>query len=302
MKPKFLLLSFILGFALSSAIAYFAWTHQPSSLQATTAASNVHIDTSMTMAKLLRERRLRIYFPPGYENSNQHYPVLYMHDGQNLFDAASAYAGEWGIDETLNSLALTHGLKLIVVGIDNGGDKRMTELNPFDHERFGASEADAYLDFIVEQVKPWVDQNYRSLSGREHTAIMGSSMGGLISHYAAIRHADVFSKAGIFSPAYWTAPAFTDFLIAHPVKQSQRLFLLMGEAEGGSMMADFEAMKVTLEAVRSSQPEITSLAISVAHAQHNELFWRSQFAPAALWLFTPPTVNAQTGEPVPAAL
>ena len=295
MKPTFLLLSFMLGFAVSGAIAYYAWTHQPSSSPTTTTASNVHIDAPMTMTKLMRDRQLRIYLPPGYESSSESYPVLYMHDGQNLFDAASAYAGEWGIDETLNSLALTHDLKLIVVGIDNGGDTRMTELNPFDHERFGAGEGDAYLDFIVEQVKPWVDQNYRSLSSREHTAIMGSSMGGLISHYAAIRHADVFSKVGVFSPAYWTAPVFSDFVVKHPVNFSQRLFLLIGEAEGGSMMADFAAMNETLKRVRTAQPTVTSLAISVPYAQHNELFWRSQFAPAILWLF------AQQGDQVQAS-
>ncbi|BFM10080.1 hypothetical protein R50072_02330 [Simiduia litorea] len=293
MKSTSLLLSFILGFAVSSAIAYYAWTHQPSSPQATTAARNVHIQTPMPMTKLMRDRQLRIYLPPDYEHSTQRYPVVYMHDGQNLFDTASAYAGEWGIDESLNSLALTHGLNLIVVGIDNGGDKRMTELNPFNHERFGAGEGDAYLDFIVEQVKPWVDDNYRSLSSREYTAIMGSSMGGLISHYAAIRHADVFSKIGVFSPAYWTAPAFSDLVLVHPVKLPQRLFLLMGEAEGGSMMTDFDAMKDTLIAARAAQPALASIAISVPHAQHNELFWRSQFVPAILWLFDQPTTDVQ---------
>jgi predicted alpha/beta superfamily hydrolase len=87
---------------------------------------------------------VRIYLPPGYEQGTRRYPVLYMHDGQNLFDDATAYAGEWGIDETLNELAKSRGLELIVVGIDNGGAERIHELNAWDNPQFGKGEGEQY--------------------------------------------------------------------------------------------------------------------------------------------------------------
>src|SRR5206468_2794112 len=114
-----------------------------------TAQPNVHVLAPLRMPGLERERTLRIYLPPGYEKTQRRYPVLYMHDGQNLFDAATSYAGEWGVDETLNELARSSHLELIVVGIDNGDLKRMQELNPWDNEKYGAGEGREYMRFIV---------------------------------------------------------------------------------------------------------------------------------------------------------
>ena len=106
-----------------------------------TATAGVSILTpQLLIPGLNRQRTLRLYLPPGYATSTKRYPVLYMHDGQNLFDAATAYAGEWGVDETLDALAKSQGLELIVVGIDNGGVNRMTELNAWDNTRFGKGE------------------------------------------------------------------------------------------------------------------------------------------------------------------
>lgn len=285
-------LGFIAGAALSAALGWYAWQQQSPAAKHATAADNVTVLPALNMAGLDRSRPLRIYLPPGYGSSDERYPVLYMHDGQNLFDDATSYVGEWGVDEALNTLAQTHGLKLIVVGIDHGDQHRMTELNPLDNARFGKAEGDAYLDFLVQQVKPLIDRDYRTLPGQPHTAIMGSSMGGLISHYALLRHPDIFSKAGIFSPAYWTAEGFQTLAAAHQGKQSQRLFFLMGEAEGGDMMRDFRAMEAALPALASQ----ARLFVSVPHARHNEAFWRSQLVPALLWLFadrlTPTTATA----------
>lgn len=273
--------AFILGALLPGALGWYFWQHQSPAAKRATAAPNVKILPALTMTGLARQRRLRIYLPPGYADSDERYPVLYMHDGQNLFDDATSYVGEWGVDEALNTLAQTHGLKLIVVGIDHGDEHRMTELNPVDNERFGNAEGDAYLNFLVQQVKPLIDRDYRSRPEREYTAIMGSSMGGLISHYALIKYPEIFSKAGIFSPAYWTAEGFQATAAAHQPAQSQRQFFLMGEAEGGSMLADFRAMEAALPALDSQQ----RLFVSVPHAQHNEGFWRSQLVPSLLWLF-----------------
>ncbi|QOY93768.1 alpha/beta hydrolase [Massilia sp. UMI-21] len=254
--------------------------------KASTALPGVRLlGAPLDMPGLARKRQLRLYLPPGYATSNKRYPVLYMHDGQNLFDAATAYAGEWKVDETLDALAREGKLELIVVGIDNGQEKRMTELNAWDNEKFGKGEGRAYTDFIVKTVKPMIDRTYRTLPGREHTAIMGSSMGGLASHYALVQYPDVFSKAGVFSPAYWTAAPAFDFVAARPVPTDARVFLLMGEKEGPQMNADVQRMAETVK--KTGHPATNTVLKIVPGAEHNEAFWAGELREALLWMFAP---------------
>ena len=147
--------------------------------RAPSSATNVVVlEHEFSIPELNRPRKLRVYLPPDYATSERRYPVLYMHDAQNLFDDATSYAGEWGVDETLNELFDKQGFALIVVGVDNGGEKRMNELSPWPNQDFGAAEGRQYMDFLVDDVKAYVDEHYRTLPDQEHTAIMGSSMGG----------------------------------------------------------------------------------------------------------------------------
>jgi predicted alpha/beta superfamily hydrolase len=170
-----------------------------------TAAENVIImDDEFYMPQLERTRRIWLYLPPDYDESDRYYPVLYMHDGQNLFDEITSYAGEWEVDETLNELAQQGYQVPIVVGIDNGGAFRIDELTPWYNDEYDAGgQGDEYIDFIVETLKLHIDENYRTLPDAENTGIMGSSLGGLISWYGTLKYPSVFSKSGIFSPAYW---------------------------------------------------------------------------------------------------
>lgn len=237
----------------------------------------------LTMPGLNRQRTVRIYVPPGYASSTKRYPVLYMHDGQNLFDAATAYAGEWGVDEALDGLAQTQGLELIVVGIDNGGEKRVTELNPWDHARFGKGEGKRYMDFIVDVVKPMVDASYRTRPEREHTGVMGSSMGGLMAHYALLQYPQVFSKAGIFSPAYWLGPEVFSLTVSHPATPDARLALYMGGGEGHEAVTDYQRMVAQLQ--RQSHPAVNLWVKLTPGAAHNESAWRAEFAAAVRWMF-----------------
>jgi predicted alpha/beta superfamily hydrolase len=224
-----------------------------------------------------------MYVPPGYAASNKRYPVLYMHDAQNLFDDATSFVGEWKVDETLDALSKEGKLELIVVGIDNGGDKRITELNAWDNARFGAAEGRQYTDFIVNTLKPYIDARYRTLPDRAHTAIMGSSMGGLASHYAIAQYPQVFSKAGVFSPAYWTASPSFEFMAQHPLPQDARVFLLMGEKEGDSMVPDVQRMADIVRA--SGHPAANTVLKIVPEQKHNEGFWSSELREALLWMF-----------------
>jgi predicted alpha/beta superfamily hydrolase len=241
--------------------------------------------TPLQIPKLNRERQVRIYLPPDYATSHKRYPVLYMHDAQNIFDDATSYVGEWHVDETLDQMAKEGKLEVIVVGIDHGNDKRMNELNPWTNARFGAGEGREYMDFIVKVVKPLVDKTYRTLPDRAHTAIMGSSMGGLISHYAITEYPEVFSKAGVFSPAYWTAPASYGYIAAKPLPKDARVFMLMGAEEGDSMVPD---VKIMDNVMRKTGLPADHLVLKIVPGEHhNEKFWSSQFAEAVQWLFAP---------------
>lgn len=249
-----------------------------------TAASNVIVlEEPFDMPVLDRKRTVRLYLPPGYDGSTKDYPVLYMHDGQNLFDYATSYVGEWKVDETLNELAASKGLEMIVVGIDNGQGLRMNELAPFDNPRIEKVEGDLYMSFIVDVVKPYIDENYRTLSDRENTAIMGSSMGGLISHYGIFKYPEVFSKAGIFSPSYWINwNAVKDYTKKHPLPKDTKLYFCVGEREG-MMVGSMNAMVEFLKEQNHNEKNLTSFV--VPGAEHNEAQWQGEFKKAVLWLF-----------------
>jgi len=181
---------------------------QPAGPKRSTASPSVSIlGDSVAIPQLGRTRRVWLYLPPGYATSTARYPVLYLHDGQNVFDAATSFAGEWGVDETLDSLHARGGRGAIVVAVDNGGPHRLDEYDPWKsaNPQLGGGEGDAYVEFLVRTLKPYVDRHYRTQPDPDHTAILGSSLGGLISLYAALKYPDVFGRAGVFSCACWIA-------------------------------------------------------------------------------------------------
>ena len=176
----------------------------PAKPKTSTASARVKvIDTAFWIPQLNRSRRVWIYLPEDYHKNKIKYPVLYMHDGQNVFEDSSSFSGEWGIDEFLDS---SHLRKSIVVAVDHGAQKRLNEYNPFDNTRFGKGEGDAYLEFLVKKLKPFIEKNYRASKKKKENYISGSSMGGLISMYALLKYTKVFGGAGVFSPAFWVGP------------------------------------------------------------------------------------------------
>jgi enterochelin esterase-like enzyme len=163
-------------------------------------------------------RIVDIYLPAGYDDSKRKYPVLYMHDGQNIFTPETSYGGiSWEVDSVLESLVSQGRIQpAIIVGVWNNGVKRGCEYQPKDpfvsdtllmdtlHQSFRCSEiiSNDYLQFLVEEVKPYVDDTYRTLDSKENTFIAGSSMGGIISLYAITKYPEVFGAAACIS-THW---------------------------------------------------------------------------------------------------
>ena len=246
--------------------------------QQSTASSQITVFTILA-PQLGTEKKIRVYLPKSYASSNKKYPVIYMHDAQNLFDKATSYAGEWSVDETLDSI----NANVIVIGIDHGNEKRIDELTPFPHEKHGGGKADAYVDFIVKTLKPEIDKKYRTKTNAKNTAIMGSSLGGLVSFYAAIRHPEVFGKAGIFSPSFWFSDKIYD-LVNSKKKIKTKMYFMAGDSEGDGMVSDLDKMYALLSEKRCDCKGL-SKKIVVKGGQHNEKLWRENFLNAYLWLF-----------------
>ena len=257
-----------------------AWQDQSASkIRKSTASPNVSIiTTSFYIPQLKRTRRVWVYLPSDYATSKQRYPVLYMHDGQNVFEDTTAYSGEWGVDEYLDS---TKVRKSIVVAIDHGGDKRLNEYSPYDMDKYGKGEGKQYIDFVVKKLKKYIDRKYRTLRGKEHTFITGSSMGGLISLYAMLKYPRKFGGAGIFSPAFWVAPGIYDEIRSRGSKVKGRLFFYAGKKEGETMVPLMIKAFGELAAVSHSQLE----SVIRNEGKHNEATWRKEFPLFYEWIF-----------------
>ncbi|MFQ5807688.1 MAG: alpha/beta hydrolase, partial [Phycisphaerae bacterium] len=185
--------------------------------------------------QLKNARTIMVYLPPGYDDPpEERFPVLYLHDGNNVFDARTSSTGvEWGVDETAQRL-ITQGRirKVVIVGI-HSTPQRTKEYAPFKDPAYGGGFGDAYLEFIVKTLKPFIDKTYRTLPDREHTGIAGSSLGGLLSLYALFNCPGVFGFAGVVSPALWWAKRrIFSFVRAAGTPRPLRLWLDIGTEEG----------------------------------------------------------------------
>lgn len=248
-----------------------------------TAADNVHLlDDDFYMPQLDRNRRIWVYLPPDYETSQESYPVLYMHDGQNLFDSFTSFAGEWEVDETLNGLFDETGFGLIVVGIENGGGLRIDEYSPWFNPQYGGGDGEAYNDFISETLKPFVDSAYRTSIDASHTGLMGSSMGGLISHYGGIAEPDVFGRIGVFSPSFGLFDSVYAYTSDAGVSEDSKFYFLGGGQESG-VVARINQMVELMEDAGTAPDQMHVLVDP--QGMHNEAFWRGEFKDAVVWLF-----------------
>ena len=243
------------------------------------------ISENFEIPQLNTTRRIWIYLPPNYQKSSEKYPVMYLHDGQNLFDDKTSYAGEWQIDESLNQIFRETGKSVIVVGIDNGGEKRIDELSTFKNEKYNAGgNGENYMKFIVETLKPYIDKNYHTKSNPKNTILGGSSLGALISVYGGVEYAKTFSKILAFSPAFWfNSKEFNEWIQNKKVYlKNQKYYFIHGKFEEEGM--DKETLqiieKLKLKGVKSKNIYFKEHE----DGKHNEWFWRREFPSAFLWL------------------
>jgi len=260
----------------------------PAAPKKSTASKNVKIiDTAFLIPQLKRTRRVWIYLPECYSECTRRFPVLYMQDGQNVFDDATSYSGEWGIDDYLDSLGMD-AKQCIVVAIDNGGHKRLNEYCPYDFSLSGLGtlsksnkgEGNAYVDFLVKTLKPFIDENYRTVRSKTNTAIAGSSMGALISLYAVLKYPKVFGAAGVFSPAFWVAPQIFDDIKAKGKKVHSKIYFYAGKQEGETMVPDMLKAYEAMSKISKSKMQ----AVIRDDGQHNELTWRKEFPLFYEWI------------------
>jgi predicted alpha/beta superfamily hydrolase len=245
-----------------------------------TASANVHIiSENFDVPQLGRKRRIWIYLPADYATSHKKYPVIYMHDGQNLFDEYTSGYGEWGIDEILDKLPENE--ESIIVGIDHGGDYRITEYDPYD-SKYGKGRGDDYVDFLVNTLKPYIDKNYRTKKDVNHTTVAGSSMGGLISMYAILKYPNVFGNAGIFSPAFWIAPDIYQYAQQKSLSVKSRIYFVCGDIEDKTMVDDMRKMADVLQSKGIDEANIPTVIMQ--GEKHNEKQWNKDFPAFYSWL------------------
>jgi len=252
-----------------------------------TYTGNIKLIKDFYSPELKNSRNIIIYLPPDYESSTERYPVLYMHDGQNIFDAATSFSGvEWGADESAEEL-IKNGLlqPIIIVGIYNTGAERMNEYSPWIDENYGGGKGDLYAQFIVNTLKPYIDSNFRTLSGRENTAILGSSMGGLISLYIGIEHNDVFSKIGAMSPSVWFANRkLLEYANQAKVDDFTMIYVDIGTAEGQNPVAH---LNNTRELYKSlvKKANVDVMYLEDRNAAHSEGAWAKRLPEVLLFFF-----------------
>ncbi len=224
---------------------------------------------------------MRILLPPIYDlTDEQRFPVLYVLDGQNLFDPQQAFGGQhWEIPETMALMPAE--LHTIVVGIDNGEAHRLNEYAPFLRGQQGG-EGDDFVRDIIESIKPFVDQHYRTQPDPEMTGIAGSSMGGLLALYAGLQYGQVFGRVGVLSPALWFNPLVLKLAEGHTGYKS-RFYVSGSMQESQSMGQHIQLIGQGLEHAGFTGDRL--LVHVWEEGEHGEDLWRRAYPEMHAWLF-----------------
>ncbi len=238
-----------------------------------------------------QSRDVIVYLPPDYNSEpEKSYPVLYLHDGQNLFDAATAFLGnEWGLDEVAEELIRSGAIEpLIIVGIYNAGEKRITEYTHVRDRGGRGGGAPAYAQMIVKELKPFIDGEYRTLSDAASTGVGGSSLGGLVSLYLGLRYPNLFGKLIVMSPSVWWAnAAILRDTRKLQRKSEQKIWLDIGTCEGQDAEECVRNARALRDALMEKgwQLEHDLRFLEDEGAGHDEEAWGCRMRDALAFLF-----------------
>ena len=242
------------------------------------------ISEEFEIPQLKKKRKVTVLLPFNYgKRTEKHYPVLYLHDAQNLFNPNSPY-GNWAIDNKLAVLAEKGLGDLIVVAVDHAGTERMNEFLPIKSQ-LGVSEGKKYVRFMAETLKPYIDSHYRTMPERSHTGMGGSSMGGLITAYAALMLPDVFGKFMVFSPSLWITRHVHFDSIPFFQPNATKIYVYAGGKEGSGMIPNVKKLR---DSIKSQGFESSSVQIKLAidpQGLHAESRLGEEFPKAVEWLF-----------------
>jgi enterochelin esterase-like enzyme len=243
-------------------------------------------------SRFLRNKRdLIVYLPPGYDAHLQRaFPVLYLHDGQNLFDGTTSFVPgmDWHVGQTADDCINNGRVEpLIIVGIYNAGKQRLGEYTPTRMPRLGGGRANRYGTFLLEEVRPFVNKHYRVQQAAENTGIGGSSLGGLVSLYLGLKQPEIFGKIVALSPSvWWNERVILRFAATAPVQPLPRIWLDIGTREGPRIVDDVERFRDIL-IHKGWQPGSTLHYERVEGAEHNEAAWSRRVDPFLQFLFPP---------------
>jgi enterochelin esterase-like enzyme len=274
------------------------WPHDPKGPhdpieadQAATPHPRLHLHRGFRGQYLPDPRDLIVYVPPGYDqHRGRTYPVLYLQDGQNLFDPQTSFipGRTWAVREHADEAIEAGEVEpLVIVGIYNTGDNRLAE---YTHERnwqMGGGEADEYGLLLTRELMPWIAARYRVRRDRDSTGLGGSSLGALVTLYLGLRHAEHFGKLAVLSPSvWWNHKSILGYLNerAPQVWERPRLWLDVGDHEGRRTLHDAEQLNRRLKANGWRQGE--TLHFERVHGGvHDEASWAKRVRPMLKFLF-----------------
>ena len=262
-----------------------------------TLTGDIRVHKNFHSTILNNSRDVLVYLPPGYgDNVKQRYPVFYMNDGQNLFDGATSFipGQEWRVDETAQTLITARQIEpLIIVGIYNNGKERVNEYTPVQDQKYKAGgQADLYGRMLVEELKPFIDQTYRTRKDAKDTALGGSSLGGIVSLYLGLKYRTVFGKLAVISPSVWFADKqIVRFVESEHYSSKIRIWIDIGTKEGRSADDANEAVEGARLLEQTLVKKGWKLEKNLRYfedvgAEHNEKAWAARFSSILTFLFS----------------